>query len=100
MAGRFFWMPQSLATWGQETEFGDGDGSSAEEIMGRRSERVLEILGANAQLALQLSPSPQTLVWQEFRLNKATVLVKAHATSSQVLSSPGPKVVGRRGGDI
>ena len=68
--------------------------------MGRRSERVLEILGANAQLALQLSTSPQTLVWQEFRLNKATVLVKARATSSQVLSSPGPKVVGRRGGDI
>ena len=67
--------------------------------MGGRSERVLEILGAHAQLALQLSTSLQTPVWQEFRLNKAAVLVKAHVTSSQGLS-PAPSAVGRRGGDI
>ena len=64
-----------------------------------RSERVLEILGAHAQLALQLSTSLQTPVWQEFRLNKAAVLVKAHVISSQGLS-PAPNAVGRRGRDI
>lgn len=68
--------------------------------MGGRSERALKILGAHAQLALQLSTSPQTPVWQEFRLNKAAVLVKAHVTSSQGFLSPAPNAVGRRGGDI
>lgn len=100
MAGRFFWIPQSLATWGDRRQFWDSDASSEEDKWGASQKEHLEFLVQKAKLVLQLSTSPQTQVWQEFSLGKGMMMVRAHATRSWVLSCPAPKAVGRFGGDV